>query len=790
MGAVSNVISLRPRHVRVQNRAGLGISFDSADESEDSNYYEDQGEDSLGSRTYNALKDTEEDPGPLECHSLSYTSRKLLPMKHYHDEARAMKDIQKFLSNPIILFKLEKHTVHDIIQEMITKLASEKPRLNLKLENIISSLVEENSDYKLMEIMQGMKTNEKGENETEPSFVTILCSSNEVTENHVVMCLLHNTINLGPGAEEIHFIALVLSPLKEKKIKCAIEVSRTYSTLLADVKLRQQLKGATNPTEFAHIFELEVHRIYTEQRNGVEKALESRQDLGGNSKWCFGNDLINDLKRRAPHYLSDYTDGLNTCAGIQKIISTIMFLFFSLIIPCIAFGVLFSSLTHGIIDVRKVILSQALAGSLFSIFGGQPLLVIRATIPLTIFTKVIYSISDEKEMDFHTFYAMTGLWTSIFLVISSLTGISSLMKYCSRSTEEIFALFISIAFTVDSIKFLVHEFDYNFCFDSVEDCNVPKALLSLILLVGTVLIGCEIYNFRYSPYLTAAKRTLLADYALPVAVLLMAFAGSWLFRRVEMGTFDDKNPTSFQYTAWGEVSVGMVLGSMGLGSLQSLLIFMDQNIAANIVNNPSNRLKKGPAYHWDLMAVAVINVVLALFGLPLVHGALPHSPLHVRALADIEEKCDHGHVREIIVSVRETRVTSLVCHVLIWICALFLIPKPLNYIPIPVLYGLFVFLAIVALDDIQLWERMLLIFTEQNSYPPTSYIRKVPQKAVHTFTIIQVIQLAVLCAISFSGSPYLKMLFPALLILMIPIRSKLVPKLIKEQYLKALDGHI
>ena len=123
-----------------------------------------------------------------------------------------------------------------------------------------------------------------------------------------------------------------------------------------------------------------------------------------------------------------------------------------------------------------------------------------------------------------------------------------------------------------------------------EDCNVPKALLSLILLVGTVLIGCEIYNFRYSPYLTAAKRTLLADYALPVAVLLMAFAGSWLFKKVEMGTFDDENPTSFQYTAWGDVSVGMILGSMGLGLLQSLLIFMDQNIAANIVNNPSNRL--------------------------------------------------------------------------------------------------------------------------------------------------------------------------------------------------------
>jgi len=36
------------------------------------------------------------------------------------------------------------------------------------------------------------------------------------------------------------------------------------------------------------------------------------------------------------------------------------------------------------------------------------------------------------------------------------------------------------------------------------------------------------------------------------------------------------------------------------------------------------RIKKGPANHWDLMVVALLNAVLAYFGLPLVHGALPH----------------------------------------------------------------------------------------------------------------------------------------------------------------------
>ena len=58
------------------------------------------------------------------------------------------------------------------------------------------------------------------------------------------------------------------------------------------------------------------------------------------------------------------------------------------------------------------------------------------------------------------------------------------------------------------------------------------------------------------------------------------------------------------------------------------------------------RLKKGAAYHWDLFVVAVINGFLSVFTFPWVHAALPHSPLHVRALADMEERVDQGHVHQ------------------------------------------------------------------------------------------------------------------------------------------------
>lgn len=56
---------------------------------------------------------------------------------------------------------------------------------------------------------------------------------------------------------------------------------------------------------------------------------------------------------------------------------------------------------------------------------------------------------------FPAMYAAIGLWNGFFLTIYSLFGFSKLMKWCTRSTEEIFALFIVIAFITDAGKDLV-----------------------------------------------------------------------------------------------------------------------------------------------------------------------------------------------------------------------------------------------------------------------------------------------------------------------------------------------
>ena len=92
------------------------------------------------------------------------------------------------------------------------------------------------------------------------------------------------------------------------------------------------------------------------------------------------------------------------------------------------------------------------------------------------------------------------------------------------------------------------------------------------------------------------------------------------------------------------------------------------------------------------------------------HGILPQSPLHVLMMADQEEKLVENHYERQITKVRETRVTSILCNILILLC-FYLIPEQIKLIPVPVLDGLFLYCAIASLRGNSLFERILLLFT-------------------------------------------------------------------------------
>lgn len=722
---------------------------------------------------------------------------KVLP-KDFATEVRGSMDIQRFINQSVLLLDLNETNVDKIMDELLKALLGSDLVAEAK-----SHLFTHDDIHQMRRTLQSSCLASGGGFDYDQSWICTMCSMPTVPTSKVGIARLRQPANFGTTAQEIFFIVLVVTPTKEKSTKTDYEIGRTFATLFSNSEFRQEILHAYNEEQY-----FAVMKKYADKMSSTSNAnLHIDDNIGKKSifKNCgFMNGILEDLRRRIPHYISDYKDGVIGHNSIQKTLSTSCFLFFAILLPSIAFGVLNSENTNGMLNVKKVIFSQIFGGLVFALYGGTPQIVLLTTAPLALYTKIIFTICEDFEINFVAMFGCVGLWNTFFLFIYSFFDLSVLMRWSTRSSEEIFALFISIAFSVDAFKSCAKSFSHSYntpyCDTNttavnvtldpvVYACDRENSVLYLFLMFGTLWLGVSLFNFKHTPYLTSGKREIFSDYALPVSVIIMSFVGAYLFKDVDLGySFQPEGMSaSLSLVPFHKLSVSAAFAGMGLGFCLSLLFFMDQNISAALVNAPQNKMKKGTAYHWDLFVVGIINGILSLFAFPWVHAALPHSPLHVLALADVEERVEQGHVYQRIVYVRETRLTAIISHVAIGFSLFGL--RYLAYIPTPVLYGLFLYVAVTALYDNQMFERISLLFKEQAAYPPNHYIRRVPQRKIHLFTGLQVLQLIVLCAFGFAPFPYLKMFFPMLIFSLIPIRHKLIPFLVDDKFLRALDSH-
>ncbi|KAF6089384.1 solute carrier family 4 member 11 [Phyllostomus discolor] len=785
------------------------------------------------------------DSESLDGCGLLHTSRKYLKLKNFEEEIRAHRDIDGFLARASIILDEPATSLDDVLRAMVLRVARDPDNIepNCNLDLLMSMLFTDAGApmevHLLSDTIQGVTATVTGI-QYQQSWLCIICMSKSLQKRHVCISRLDRPQNWGENSCEVRFVILVLAPPKMKSTKTATEVGRTFATMFLDITFRQKLLRTHTVEEFKEAL-VHQRQLLTSQGvcNGkyfssISLQRPAKQHLKSKDFLRVGKGIREDFACRFPVYPLDFTDGIiGQNKAVGKYITTTLFLYFACLLPTIAFGSLNDENTDGAIDVQKTVAGQSIGGLLYALFSGQPLVVLLTTAPLALYIHVIRGICDDYDLDFNTFYAWTGLWNSFFLAVYALFNLSLIMRVFKRSTEEIIALFISITFMLDAVKGMVKIFQKYYYTNTQADYDMDRrslvsllglstslnasfhtalnasllssppdltvsshpehpsrdtAVLSLLIMLGTLWLGYTLYQFKKSPYLHPYMREILSDCALPISVLTFSLICSYGFREIKMSKFR-YNPSEslFKMAKMQSLSLGAIGSAMGLGFLLSMLFFIEQNLVAALANAPENRLVKGTAYHWDLLLIAIINTGLSLFGMPWIHAAYPHSPLHVRALAQVEDRVEHGHICETIVSVKETRLTSLGASILVGF-SLLLLPFPLQWIPKPVLYGLFLYIALTSIDANQLFERLALLLKDQASYPPTHYIRRVPQRKIHYFTGLQVLQLLLLCAFGMSPLPYMKMIFPLIMITMIPIRYKLLPQIIEAKYLDAMDA--
>ncbi|KAG3279529.1 solute carrier family 4 member 7, transcript variant X8 [Ictidomys tridecemlineatus] len=554
----------------------------------------------------------------------------------------------------------------------------------------------------------------------------------------------------------------------------------------------------------------------------------------------FGG-LILDIKRKAPFFLSDFKDALSL-----QCLASILFLYCACMSPVITFGGLLGEATEGRISAIESLFGASLTGIAYSLFAGQPLTILGSTGPVLVFEKILFKFCRDYHLSYLSLRTSIGLWTSFLCIVLVATDASSLVCYITRFTEEAFAALICIIFIYEALEKLFHLgeiYAFNMhnnlnkltsyscvCIEppdpsnetlelwkkenitahsiswgnlTVSECKtfhgafvgsacsphgpyIPDVLFwCVILFFTTFFLSSFLKQFKTKRYFPTKVRSTISDFAVFLTIVIMV-AIDYL-----VGVPSPKLhvPEKFEPT---DPNRGWIISPLGDNPwwtlliaaipalLCTILIFMDQQITAVIINRKEHKLKKGAGYHLDLLMVGVMLGVCSVMGLPWFVAATVLSISHVNSLK-VESECSAPGEQPKFLGIREQRVTGLMIFILMGLSVF--MTSVLKFIPMPVLYGVFLYMGVSSLKGIQFFDRIKLFGMPAKHQPDLIYLRYVPLWKVHIFTVIQLTCLVLLWVIKASAAA---VVFPMMVLALVFVR-KLMDLCFTKRELSWLD---
>lgn len=219
------------------------------------------------------------------------------------------------------------------------------------------------------------------------------------------------------------------------------------------------------------------------------------------------------------------------------------------------------------------------------------------------------------------------------------------------------------------------------------------------------------------------------------------------------------------------------IAAAGPAILAFLLLYLDNGITWHLINHKSHNLQHGEAYNYDLLLSGMFNCVNGMLGLPWLVASTVPCIIHLSALAETDR---NGKF----LSVQETRLTGLFAHLILGLSLLFL--NVLELIPLPVLYGVFLFMGLSSLPNIQFWQRLLLFLQQPARWPAKPYTEFMRKVRIHKYTIFQIFFFA--CVFVVQNVKVIAIAFPLMTFLCIPARLFFLPKFFEGWELVLLDG--
>ncbi|XP_040289168.1 sodium bicarbonate cotransporter 3 isoform X7 [Bufo bufo] len=541
----------------------------------------------------------------------------------------------------------------------------------------------------------------------------------------------------------------------------------------------------------------------------------------------FGG-LMLDIKRKAPFFLSDFKDALSL-----QCLASVLFLYCACMSPVITFGGLLGEATQNRISAIESLFGASLTGIAYSLFAGQPLTILGSTGPVLVFEKILFKFCRDYGLSYLSLRTSIGLWTAFLCLLLVATDASSLVCYITRFTEEAFAALICIIFIYEALEKLYdlgEKYAFNMhndielltqyscvCAEPAIPSNETLAAWSeknittsevhwsnltvsgclahhgsfegpacghhgpyipdvffwcVILFFTTFFLSAFLKQFKFKNYFPTKVRSTVSDFAIFLTIVIMVLIDYLVGVPSPKLHVPEKFEPTLKDRGWiidplGRNPWWTLLAAAIPALLCTILIFMDQQITAVIINRKEHKLKKGGGYHLDLFMVAIMLGICSIMGLPWFVAATVLSISHVNSLK-VESECSAPGEQPKFLGIREQRVTGLLIFVLMGLSVF--MTSVLKFIPMPVLYGVFLYMGASSLKGIQFFDRIKLFAMPAKHQPDLIYLRYVPLWKVHVFTVIQLTCLVLLWVIKASAAA---VVFPMMVLALVFIRKLL-----------------
>ncbi|KAM3323619.1 putative boron transporter 2 isoform X1 [Capsicum chacoense] len=592
--------------------------------------------------------------------------------------------------------------------------------------------------------------------------------------------------------------------------------------------------------------------------------------------------IKNDLHGRLLCYKQDWTSGIK--AGF-RILAPTTYIFFASAIPVISFGEQLERNTDGILTAVQTLASTAICGIIHSIIGGQPLLILGVAEPTVIMYTFMFNFAKQRpDLGPGLFLAWTGwvcVWTAILLFLLAILGACSIINRFTRLAGELFGMLIAMLFMQQAIKGLVEEFrvperDNPHLTEFMPSWRFANGMFALVLSFGLLLTALRSRKARSWRYGTGWLRSLIADYGVPIMVVVWTAVSYIPSESVPKGIprrLVSPNPWSpGAYQNWTvikdmlNVPVIYILGAFVPATMIAVLYYFDHSVASQLAQQKEFNLRKPSSFHYDLLLLGFLTLMCGLVGIPPSNGVIPQSPMHTKSLATLKHQLlrnklvttarksmqknsslgqlygnmqeayqqmqtpliyqepsarqglkelkestiqlasSMGHIDAPIdetvfdvekeiddllpVEVKEQRVSNLLQATMVGGCVAAM--PVLRMIPTSVLWGYFAYMAIESLPGNQFWERILLLFTAPSRRYKVledhhaTFVETVPFKSIVAFTTFQTLYL--LACFGITWVPIAGLLFPLLIMLLVPVRQYILSKFFKGVHLQDLDA--